>query len=141
MGHEIRARERSCEHVQVLQFWIGRLRDATTDAETLGGIRRALQQQAWEAGPMQPLSTPAALVDAVRGVIAEAAGARTVSAALRNADGELRKNPQGSLQVIIRHFQELFDVPSVDGCIPVMSKERAPGIPSELFINSIIQFI
>lgn len=119
-------RDNKSQHVQVLQYWVGRLRDAASDAETLAEVRRAVGEQPWEAGPVAPLTTAEALVGAVRGLIAEAAGARMASAALRNADEELKKNPQGGLQVIVRHFQELFDVPSVQGCIPVMSKVRWP---------------
>jgi hypothetical protein len=113
-------------HLQVLSDWQQRLREAITTATTLEQVEATLQQHA--AISCNPVNyTPSQVVTAVHKLAQDADDARSTAAALHGAAEDLRMNPEGALQRVIRHFQELFDVPSLEGCIPTMSKARTPA--------------
>lgn len=129
----------------MLEDWQQRLRDGVKTQNALQQLHTLLQQHHClsDGGHSSPGRSPepsvqhsrqhsahpesdappaSQLITAVRKLLTDARDARAATAAMQGAAEDLARNPEGALQRVIKHFQDLFSVPSLDGCIPTMSR-------------------
>eukprot|EP00892_Ulva_mutabilis_P009660 jgi/Ulvmu1/7066/UM033_0126.1 len=131
----LRAGERDLNAlVPVLQSWQEQLHDSGVVERTLEHVRDAL---ALRGGSTPGGAAPPSLQQVVAQVqeLVEGEGrARATHDAFASVEQELRANPQGGLQRVVKHFQDLFGVTSIEGCLPMMSKVYAEHRAGQTFL-------
>lgn len=108
--------------MQVLQVWQEQLHDAARVDQTLGHLHGVLAMRNGEAGRTAGTPSLQQVVAQVQQLVEGEARVQATHDAFASVENELRSNPQGGLQQVVRHFQDLFGVASIEGCLPMMSK-------------------
>ena len=108
--------------VRVLEHWQEQLHDGKRVEAALSQVHDAVQRRGSQNGECAAALTPPQVVTAVRKLVNEAGAGRAAAAAMHCATEDLQTNSEGVLQQVIGHFQQLFSVPTLEGCIPAMSK-------------------
>lgn len=108
--------------MQVLQTWQERLHDSANVERALGHVQEVLALRSSTVAGGGGQTSLQQVVSQVQGLVEGEARVRATHDAFASVERELREHPQGGLQRVVKHFQDLFGVSSVEGCLPTMSK-------------------
>lgn len=112
------ARSLTISRAQVLQAWQEQLHDAVHVDQAFAHLRAVLAMRGGSGGAPSTQQVVAQVQQLVEGETR----VQATHDAFASVEQELRANPQGGLQQVVRHFQDLFGVASIEGCLPMMSK-------------------
>lgn len=103
-------------------MWQEQLHDAVHVEQALGHLHGVLAMRSGGAGRSAGALSLQQVVTQVQQLVEGEARVQATHDAFASVEHELRSNPQGGLQRVVRHFQDLFGVTSIEGCLPMMSK-------------------